>query len=298
MTGRLSSELLGFGPADRVLLVNADDLGMHPAINEAVFAGLADGIVRSTSLMTVCPGTEQALAMLRRRADTPAGVHLTLVRDRPGDDWRPTAPVERVASLVDATGRFPEQTSPSWSVRDLRIEHVEIEFRAQLASVLRTEVRPTHLDFHCLADGGRHDILDVATGLAAEHGLAVRIWLEPGLGRARAAGLPVVDHPFLDSFGIRPGGKADHYERLLRELPAGLTEWAVHPAVRGTGTAEASGSRVRTGDHDFLVSPRARRVIDEEGIELIGYDALQPVWRRRRDGVQRRAAAGRPQSRP
>jgi hypothetical protein len=32
----LSSELLGYSPAARVLIINADDLGMYPSINNAV----------------------------------------------------------------------------------------------------------------------------------------------------------------------------------------------------------------------------------------------------------------------
>jgi hypothetical protein len=33
---RLSSELLGFAPDARVLIVNCDDFGMHDAVNAAV----------------------------------------------------------------------------------------------------------------------------------------------------------------------------------------------------------------------------------------------------------------------
>lgn len=67
--------------------------------------------------------------------------------------------------------------------------------------------------------------------LARQHGLAVRVWLKPAQRAARALGLRVVDHPFLDSFAIDVDSKPEHYLQLLRHLPAGLTEWAVHPAV-------------------------------------------------------------------
>jgi len=33
---RLSSELLGYAPDARVLIVNCDDFGMHDAVNDAV----------------------------------------------------------------------------------------------------------------------------------------------------------------------------------------------------------------------------------------------------------------------
>jgi hypothetical protein len=70
---------------------------------------------------------------------------------------------------------------------------------------------------------------------------------------------------------------------MLRELPAGLTEWAVHPSV---GDAESraidpDGRRVRRTDFDVLLSPQAREIIRREGITLIGYEPLQEVWQGR-----------------
>ncbi|ALE79585.1 hypothetical protein WY02_15370 [Pseudonocardia sp. AL041005-10] len=278
---RLSSELLGFDADARVLLVNADDLGMHSAINEAIFACLDDGVVCSTSLMTVCPGTSHALQLLRCRPATAVGVHLTLVRDHVDDEWRPAAPLDRVRSLVDDSGRFRVQTARDEAVREMRIGEVELEFREQLKSAVSAGVHPTHLDFHCLADGGRPDILEVAASLAAEHGLALRVWTEPALSRARSVGQPVIDHPFLDSYALDPATKQGQYETLLRDLPVGLTEWAVHPAAKDAGMAslDPSSWRVRTSDLDFLISPRARQIIREEEITLIGYDTVRSVWR-------------------
>ena len=286
MTGSLSSEILGFDTSARLLLVNADDFGMHPGVDRAIVDALDHGIVRSTSVMTVCPGRARSLESLSRRPETAVGVHLTLVRDRSGDDWRPNAHVEHVRSLVDDSGRLLPQSERVDLLNRARIEEVEAEFRAQIGAVRRAGVNITHLDFHSLADGGRPDVFDTAVALAAENGVALRVWLPPNVTRARAAGLPVVDHPFLDSFTIDPVGKAGHYERLLRGLPAGLTEWAVHPAV-GDGSrssADPRDRRVRTGDHRFLVSTSAQRIIEEEGIELVGYDAVRTVWLERQRG--------------
>ncbi|MEB0161079.1 hypothetical protein, partial [Pseudomonas sp. AH2 (2023)] len=84
------------------------------------------------------------------------------------------------------------------------------------------------LDFHSLADGGRDDVLDVALTLAQEHGLAVRVWLDRNREVVRQRGRPVVDHAFLDSFQLDVEAKDDLYATLLRSLPAGLTEGAVH----------------------------------------------------------------------
>src|SRR6185369_17333454 len=52
---RRSSELLGFAPDARVLIVNCDDFGMHDAINAAVVDSIENGIASSASLMVTCP---------------------------------------------------------------------------------------------------------------------------------------------------------------------------------------------------------------------------------------------------
>jgi hypothetical protein len=86
----------------------------------------------------------------------------------------------------------------------------------------------------------------------------------------------VVDHDFLDSFSIERPGKASRYVQLLRDLPAGLTEWAVHPAFADAGD---SSSWVRRTDHEFLVSAQAREVVEEEGIIVVGWAAVLEQWR-------------------
>ena len=66
---------------------------------------------------------------------------------------------------------------------------------------------------------------------------------------------------------------------MLRELPAGLSEWAVHP---GLGTAEARAIdgwwAKRVADFEFLVSPEARETVEAEGIILVDYRELQAIW--------------------
>jgi predicted glycoside hydrolase/deacetylase ChbG (UPF0249 family) len=143
---------------------------------------------------------------------------------------------------------------------------VEPEFRAQINAVVDTGLTPTHLDWHCLADGGREDILDLTVELAEEYGLAVRVWLEPGRQKLRRRSMPVVDHDFLDSFSMDIDGKSARYAELLRALPAGLNEWAVHP---GLGNEESQaidpgGWRVRRTDYEFLTSAAARELVGQK----------------------------------
>ncbi len=272
-----SSELLGFRPDTRVLIVNNDDFGMYHAINAAVLHSIEEGIASSCSLMVPCPWALHAMHLLRQKPQIPFGIHLTLFCDTTHYRWGPLTAKEKVPSLLDETGElFPPAQVPEL-LAQARLDHVELEFRAQIDAVAGAGL--THLDWHCLADGGRDDILDLTVALAGEYGLAVRIWFEPGRRKLRRRGLPVTDHEFLDSFSLDIDSKPARYARLLRDLPAGLSEWAVHP---GLGNEESRaidpGWRVRQTDYEFLISPQARELLQQQGIVVIDYSTIQQAW--------------------
>lgn len=272
-----SSELLGFARDARMLIVNADDLGMARGINLAIIDSIERGIASSCSVMAPCPEASHAMRLLRRRPRIPFGVHLTLLCDTAVRPWGPLTAPSRVPSLLDDEGALFTPGRASELLARARLDEVELEFRAQIEAVAAGGLSPTHLDFHCLADGGRADIFDLTVGLAGEYGLAVRVWLAPGRRWLRRWGLPVIDQPFLDSFSLETKGKADRYAALLRDLGAGLSEWAVHPGL-GAAPAPDLGWDVRRSDYEFLTSRRARDLIEREAIEVIDYRLLQRVW--------------------
>ncbi|MFB7271973.1 polysaccharide deacetylase family protein [Streptomyces sp. NPDC056244] len=278
-----SSELLGYPPDARLLIVNCDDFGMYPAINAAVIESIEEGIATSCSLMAPCPAAPQAMELLRRRPRIPFGIHLTLMCDMPDIRWGPMAAKERVPSLLDPAGELfsPTPAGRAALLGQARLDEIELEFRAQIDAVADAGLTPAHLDFHCLADGGRDDILDLTVMLAAEYGLAVRVWLEPARRTMRRRGLPVTDNEFLDSFSLGIEGKAAQYAQMLRDLSAGLNEWAVHPSL-GNEESQAidSGWPVRRTDYEFLTSPQARDVLQQEDITVIDYRTIQQVWSR------------------
>jgi predicted glycoside hydrolase/deacetylase ChbG (UPF0249 family) len=264
-----------------MLIVNADDFGMYHAINAAVIDSIENGIASSCSLMVPCPWALHAMHLLRQRPQIPFGIHLTLVCDTALYRWGPVMAKEKVPSLLDEVGALFTPGEAPQLLAQARLDETELEFRAQINAVVDAGLTPTHLDFHCLADGGRDDMLDLAVALASEYGLAVRVWLDPGRQRLRQRGLPVIDQPFLDSFSLGVDGKSAQYAQLLRDLPVGLNEWAVHP---GLGNQESQaidgGWRVRRTDYEFLISPQARALLQQEGIIVIDYRPLQQAWSR------------------
>jgi predicted glycoside hydrolase/deacetylase ChbG (UPF0249 family) len=275
--------LLGFAPDAKLLIVNCDDLGMHDAINAAVVESIENGIASSCSLIVPCPAAPNAMRLLREHPHISFGIHLALIRDVPEYRWGPTADKADVRSLLDPETNELYIDTPARRAAllgEAKLSEVERELRAQINAVVDAGLAPTHLDWHCLADGGRVDIRDLATALGKEYGLASRVWLDDGRRKAREQGKPVIDNPFVDSYSITLDHKAATYERMLRNLPPGLNEWAVHPA-HGTDarqTIEPTGWRVRQTDHAFLTSPQARKIINQEDITVIDYRPLQQAW--------------------
>jgi chitin disaccharide deacetylase len=278
-----SSELLGFAPDARVLIVNCDDFGMHEAVNAGVVESIENGIASSCSLMVPCPGAANAMRLLRERPHIPFGVHLSLIRDTPEYRWGPAAAKADVPSLLDPHTEELFVDTPAQRTALLaaaKLDEVERELRAQIDAVVDVGLAPTHLDWHCLADGGRADILDLTMALAQEYALAARVWLDDGRRKARQQRKPVVDNAFLDSYSVSLDDKAATYARLLRDLPPGLNEWAVHSAhsTEQWRSIESTGWQVRQSDYAFLTSQQAREILGREGITVIDYRPLQQAW--------------------
>ncbi len=276
-----TNRLLDYPVDARLLIINADDFGMCNAINEAIFRTLKEGVVRSTSLMVPCPWALQAMNFLKENPEIPFGVHLTAICDADDYTWGPVTSREKLPSLVDQAGHFNnEKRFPEFPDQAGLIQ-LEAEFRAQIEAVLAAGLKPAHLDWHSLRVDGRADICDLMLRLAKEYGLALRVTGRSWIEKVQSQGLPVNDHDLLDSFSLDPVNKSARYARMLHELPAGLSEWAVHPGLDNSEllALEPDGNHVRQTDFDFWTSQQAKDIVKAEGIILLDYRALQVVWR-------------------
>jgi predicted glycoside hydrolase/deacetylase ChbG (UPF0249 family) len=279
--GSEANRMLGYPADTRLLIINADDLGMCHAVNAAILRSLEEGIVHSTTLMVPCPWALHAMQLLAEHPDIPFGIHLTLISDTANYRWGPRAFRDRIPSLVDESGFFYLYDRIPELLAQAKPDEVEAEFRAQIGTVLGAGLTPTHLDWHCLFNGGRPDIFELTVRLAKEYGLAIRAF-DPATGEAlRHQGLPANEHSVLDSYRLDTAGKSARFAQLLRDLPAGLNEWAVHPGLADAEliAIHAEGAPRRQADFDFVISEEARAIIQQEGITLLSYKPIQEVWR-------------------
>ena len=251
-------------PDARRLIINVDDIGIHEGAVEAAVDTITDGLAASGSVMAVCSGTSAALEVLADRPEVAVGVHLTLTRDFPHWAW---APLTRGRSIQEDGLLLPIARREELLHR-AEVADVEAEFRAQIEKVLSAGVHPTHLDWHCLADGGREDVFEVTLALAEEYRTTIRAWTPHGRRRASERGYRVQDQPFLDSFALPVAGRLELLLERVEHLPDGLSEWAMHPA---TPDRNDTGAGVRAADRELLLSPLLREAVDEAGVAVLGY---------------------------
>jgi len=282
LTNRQTNRLLGYPVEARLLIINADDFGMCHAVNEAIVGTLQQGIVRSTTVMVPCPWAWHAIHFLADHPEIPCGVHLTAISDWADYRWGPVSPREKVPSLINPAGNFYNFDHMPEFLAQVSLDQLELEFRAQIEVVLAAGLKPTHLDWHALRiSDSRPDILEVMFKLAREYGLALRVAGRSWIEKVQSQGLPTNDYDFLDSYLLNPATKAADYAELLHALPAGLSEWAVHPGLDNPElqAIEPDGNHIRQTDFDFLTSQQAKDIVKAEGIILLDYRALQAVWK-------------------
>lgn len=271
------AERLGYGPDERLLIINCDDLGSCHAANLGTYEALRDGIATSATLMVPCPWARDAASRYRGED---VGVHLTLNAEHERYRW---GPITHGPSLLDGDGGFPRTVSDVWDHAD--IDEVRRELRAQVERAILWGFDVSHLDSHMGTVQLRPEFFDVYLELAVDFGLPLRL---SGASSERSIGFPfrrlaeeegVV---FPDHFVLVRGvGSRRTIEKVIGELRPGVTEVYVHPAVDTPELrALADDWAARVDDHDLVTSDRAlRTMLDRAGVTRIGYRPLRELQR-------------------
>ena len=280
----------------RRLIVNADDFGLHAAVNRGILAAHTEGIVSSTSLMAGGAAFDDAVRIARHCPQLGVGVHLTLV------GASPLLPVAEVSSLLDEAGDF-YGSYPLFIKRFLRgkirLAEVERELAAQIDRVRMAGIQPSHLDSHQhlhVLPGIGGLVLDLARRFSIR---AIRIPAEPvafigatpaTVGRlagrggltmlanlfrqhAAAAGIRTSDH----FFGMLAGGQLTEPALLaiLRRLPPGDSELMTHPGFADESLADAFRWDYQwDAERQALTAPAVRALLAERQIRLISFREL------------------------
>jgi hopanoid biosynthesis associated protein HpnK len=270
----------------RRLIVNADDFGRSPAINEAVVRAHREGILTSASLMVNESGCTEAVKLAQANPKLGVGLHLTLLLGHSA-----LSP-DKIPGLVNSRGEFSQAPAGTgWKYffrRGLR-EQLRAEIHAQFNRFRATGLPLDHVNGHLhlhlhpvvfgilMNDaellGIRHLRLTrepfwmdvpLASGrrLYRSAHAAVYFWLS---WRARPAlRLKNIRHT-RRVFGLLQNAHVNeaYLLKLLAVLPPGDSELYSHPSLDEFKP-----------EFDALVSPRVKALAQKLGVELIRYQDL------------------------
>lgn len=126
------------------VIINCDDLGMTPGINQAIEQLHQQGRINSASLMVNTPWSAAAISFARRSPKLHVGVHLNLTSGLPLTD------VDSIPTLVRPDGSFHEISAflSRYIAGRIRISEVKEELRAQIEACIGGGLEPSHLDSH------------------------------------------------------------------------------------------------------------------------------------------------------
>src|SRR3954470_18061949 len=173
------AERLGHPADSRLVIINADGLGLSQATNSATFEGLRDGLATSASIMIPAPWAREAASQYRGED---IGVHLTLNAEYDRYRW---GPITHAPSLLDGDGGFPRTIDDLWDHADL--DEARRELRAQVERAILWGFDVSHLDSHLGAMALRPEFFDIYLEMAVDYRLPIRLSDE---STERAIGFP------------------------------------------------------------------------------------------------------------
>jgi predicted glycoside hydrolase/deacetylase ChbG (UPF0249 family) len=266
------------------LVVNADDFGFTPDVNQGIVEAHREGILTAPTLMANGAAFDDAVRLARESPSLDIGCHLVLIGGK---------------SLV--TGRALPATVPqllaALAKRQIRAYD---ELKAQIQRIRAAAIVASHLDTH------KHThlappVLDAVARLGEEFGirwvrrpfdfpLNAQAGAVPALKRMTSRAMTLLRgrfHRVLARHGCRTTGhfagfqitgrfRAAELVALLGALPEGSTELMCHPGRCGPElrSARTRLKESRERELEALVAPETRDAIVRHGIELVRYDDL------------------------
>ena len=285
---------------DKYLIINADDFGMCRAGNLAVFDLLKSGGITSSTIMAPCGWAPEACKFAKENPQFAIGVHLTLTSEWSNYRWAPVS-ASNTESLRDEDGyMFKESDEVE---KNVDIDEVEAEIRAQIERLKKLGLTPSHLDNHMGSlygiETGRFELLNLVLDIAGEYGLPFRFpgtftddqlnntMLDIKIDKNIIMGIFDKITAYAKSRGvITPdylipgewtGPQKDSYENyreyiyeLYKTFPEGVTETYIHPALECDelkGTSSVWERRV--WEYKLFSDPKTKQHIESCGIKLI-----------------------------
>jgi predicted glycoside hydrolase/deacetylase ChbG (UPF0249 family) len=288
------------------LIINCDDFGQSPPMNQAIMHLLEERKVSSATIMAPAPGFEEAAEWSRRRGQSNIGLHLTLTSEFDALRWKS---LTRHPSLHDESG-YMHKTVEAFE-RNADTAAVMKELSAQYDAVKRFGISITHADNHMgslygTATGRSHipQVLKQCAKWRVPFRLFRKVHPEdpllssiPGVERivakasslAGVLGVAIPDYLLSHPFGIEEGETYEQFKESMiakmYTLPEGISETYIHPAVEDSEMlAQVPHWEKRVWEYRLLLEDDFAYAIKDAGVLLTDYDYIRKHGRASRVG--------------
>lgn len=265
------------------LIVNADDFGFTPDVNEGIVEAYERGILTATTLMANGAAFEDAVRLAQMHPGLDVGCHLVLVGGRsvlPPHKPLPGSVAELLAAIACRQIPFRE------------------ELRAQMRKIIGAGIHPSHLDTH------KHThlappVLEAVAEISREFDvrwvrrpfdLPITATAIPWFKRVASSRLRFVEKRFsktLERYGCRTTDyfagfqltgryRTTELVQLIAQLPEGVTEFMCHPGRCRDALRTAATRLTVSREHELaaLTAPETFQALEECGVELVSYKSL------------------------
>ncbi len=268
-------------------ILNVDDLGATHGANQAYLDLARRRQVTSGSVMAPGPWFREIAEAAIADPSLDLGVHLTLTSEWRHYRWAAISTTSRASGLIDDEGYMWRDVASLR--RHLVPEAAEAELRAQIERCLAAGIAPTHIDAH-MGAAMLAELLPAHVRLARDYGLFPVLprsitWAPDAdayravLDQLDAARCPVIDH-CRGTLPVDRDELATEWQRMIAELPPGLTHFALH-ATRAGEFAAVSPQHApwRFAEYDLLAGGAVAGWFAGVGVATTGYRALVQIWR-------------------
>ncbi len=300
----------------RYLIINADDFGMSDGVTEGIIHAWQDGVVTNTSALINLDGAPKRIARAHAEyPDLPIGLHLNLTLGKPilPPEKVPTL-VDDEGNFHDRFRIFEHLYDIS--VDELRAE-LFAQAEALLATGVTFDhidyhqhLMVTHTPFYPLVcELARKYRVPVRQPVPESFYGQIKVRGKSGGATMQTAMKFVTQYPWLllrlvpgmvsstyrhkavllDNAGIKTTNwlvmalydkpSVANFISMMKQLPPGVSEVVVHPAVIDEQLKVMGGSYVRQRADELmmLTDPRVRIALEESRVELVDFSFVQTM---------------------
>lgn len=247
----------------RKLIVNADDLGLTRGINKGIAQGFRLGIITSATALVNMPCWIHAAGMAKKLPGLGIGLHFNLTLGSPLTD------PQAIPTLVNKQGRFIGDSEQLARADSLEVAR---ELYNQYHRLLRSGIRPTHIDSH--EDIHALDnILVVLLAFATRHNLPLRLVPQEKM-RYSYAGVATTEEIILE-FQDKAANRFN-FEGLISRCQGTTVELRCHPGMVDAELEELSTyTWQRERELAVLCAYDKEGFPEGRGFELISFAGLR-----------------------